>query len=256
MTERRSALYEGTVTHARLDGPRHSFAYPVFLLLIDLDELPALHRDLRLFGWNRRRVVGFRDRDHLDGSDRPLRAQVEAVLAAESVTGVARIELMTHARILGYVFNPVSFFWCYDENGVLLAAIADVHNTFGDRHAYVLPVTASERTVWTRKKLMHVSPFFAPDAGSYRFDLPAPGATAAVVVDLLHGGRTVMAGGMTLSRRPLTDRTLASALLRYPFMTLKVIAAIHFEALRLWRKGAPVHSTPPYDPEAAKRGPA
>ena len=148
------------------------------------------------------------------------------------------MELLTHCRILGYVFNPVSFFYCYDLEDRLALSVAEVNNTYGDRHCYVLPVEGAAFE-WRTKKLMHVSPFFEPDAGTYRWELPAPGERIEAGVDLTRDGRdrrSAPASRWRAVRSPTP--TLASALLRFPFVTLKVMAAIHFEALRLWLKGA------------------
>ena len=253
---RRSSLCEGWVSHRRRDQPEHGFRYRVFLTLLDLDEIPDLDRALRLFGHNRRRPASFRDDDHLAASGRGIRADLtDAVRNAGHEMPDGRVELLTHCRIFGYVFNPVSIFYCYDRDERLALAVAEVNNTYGDRHSYVLPV-ADPAFEWRTKKLMHVSPFLQPDAGTYRWELPPPAERVSLGIDLTRGGETVMAARLALTRRPLTDGALASALLRYPFMTLTVIGAIHFEALRLWRKGARFWSRPPYDPELASGGPA
>jgi DUF1365 family protein len=253
--ERRSALYRGEVVHRRLEGPKHGFRYPVYLHLLDLDELEDLDRDLRLFGHDRPRPVAFRDSDHLGDPRRPLRANVEAFLR-ESGSGLrpGRIEILTHCRVFGYVFNPVSFIYCYDEGDRLAAVVAEVNNTFGERHPYLLEVDGESR-VWVEKKVFHVSPFFPLD-GSYRWEVPEPGPALRIRVDLTRGGRPALAARMSLARLPLTDASLARALLRYPLMTGQVIGAIHWEALRLWWKRAPFWTKPPYDPEAARGGPA
>jgi len=253
---RRSSLCEGWVSHRRRDDPGHGFRYRVFLTLLDLHELPDLGRELSLFGHNHRRPVSFRDDDHLAASGRGVRADlVETVESAGHEMPDGRVELLTSCRILGYVFNPISVFYCYDPDDRLTLAVAEVNNTYGDRHSYVLPV-ASATFEWRTKKLMHVSPFLQPDAGTYRWELPPPGDGVSLGVDLTRDEETVLAARLSLARRPLTDRALAWALLRYPFMTVQVIGAIHFEALRLWRKGARFWERPPYDPEVARGGPA
>lgn len=253
---RRSALCEGFVSHSRAGATPHAFRYPVFLLLLDLDELDTLDAQLRLFGHERARPVSFRQRDHLAASGAGVRQDLAAVVRAEGLTLPAgRVELLTNARVFGYVFNPVSFFYCYDAAERLALVVAEVNNTFGDRHTYVLPVE-DDRFEWRRKKLMHVSPFQQPDAGSYSFHVPPPGERFCVSIDLTRGGETALASALALVRRPLGDRAIASALVRYPLMTVQVILAIHFQALRLWRKGAPYWPRPPYDPAAAQRGPA
>jgi DUF1365 family protein len=244
------------VSHRRRDRPHHGFRYRVFLTLLDLDEVSDLDRGLLLLGHNRPRPVSFRDEDHLAASGRGVRADLaETVRAAGHEMPEGRVELLTHCRILGYVFNPLSVFYCYDHDDRLTLAVAEVNNTYGDRHHYVLPV-ADATFAWRTKKLMHVSPFFQPDAGTYRWELPPPGERVSLGVDLTRDGETVLAARLSLDRRPLTDRALASALVRYPFLTAKVIGTIHFEALRLWWKGARFWSRPPYDPELARGGPA
>jgi DUF1365 family protein len=244
-----SSLCAGTLFHHRLDAPEHRFAYPLYMLLLDLDELPGLDRRLWLLGHNRPRALSFRDGDHLGGGATGVREKVEAFLRGQGIEPPGgRILLLTHPRVFGYVFNPVSFFYCYEPGGRLVARVAEVNNTFGDRHAY-----AGSGSVWSDKKVMHVSPFFSM-AGSYTWHLPEPDpARVEARVDLTREGRTLLEARLTLRPEPLTDRALARALLRFPFMSLKVVAAIHFEALRLWRKGAPLFPNPKYDPESARK---
>lgn len=264
-TSLRSALAEGSVSHRRLDEPGHAFRYRTFMLLLDLDELPALDRSLRLFAQDRRGVLAFHLQDHLHGEAGSSRAGLLARVRAEGLEMPrGRVEVLTHPRVFGHVFNPVSFWYCYDESDRLELVVAEVNNTFGDRHSYVLPI-AGARPIetrggpgyeWRHKKLMHVSPFMAPDAGTYRFEVARPAEKIEVGIDLTRGGEPSLRARLSLSSQPLTDGAIASALVRYPFATLKVVAAIHYEALRLWAKGAPFWSRPPYDPQAARRGPA
>jgi len=244
-----SSLCRGTLMHHRLEGPEHRFVYPLYMLLLDVDELPALSRRLRLLGHNHARPLAFRDRDHLGGGSRPLRDKVEDVLRREGIAPPGGpILLLTHPRVLGYVFNPVSFFYCYDRDGRRGATLAEVNSTFGDHHTY-----ASSEPAWSDKKLMHVSPFFSM-AGSYRWDLPEPGPAGVVArVDLTREGRPLLQARLALTPQALTDRALAGALLRYPLMTAQVTTAIHLEALRLWWKGARVFTRPAYDPDTARK---
>jgi uncharacterized protein len=244
-----SSLCVGSLTHRRLEAPEHRFVYPLYMLLVDLDELPDLDRRLRLLGHNRARPVGFRDADHLGASARPVRDKVEAFLRSQGIEPPGgRVLLLTHPRVFGHVFNPVSFFYCYEPGGALVARVAEVNNTFGDSHAY-----AGSTPAWSDKKVMHVSPFFSM-AGSYLWNLPEPGPDRVEArVDLTREGRTLLQARLTLRPEPLGDRAIARALVRYPLMTLKVVAAIHFEALRLWRMGARVFPNPTYDPVSARR---
>jgi len=210
----RSSLCEGFVTHRRVEGPRHAFRYRVLMTLLDLDEIPDLDRSLRLFGHDRPRPLSFRDRDHLGGSGRGVRAELEGLVRAEGLGMPAgRILLLTNCRVLGYVFNPVSFFYCHDAGDRLALVVAEV-------------------------------------------ELPPPGSRVEATIDLTRSGATRIATHLALEARPMSDRAILSALVRFPFQTLKVIAAIHWEALLLWGKGAPFFPRPPYDPAAAERGPA
>jgi DUF1365 family protein len=241
-----SRLCAGTLTHQRLDAPERRFTYAIFMLLLDLDELPVVSARLRLFGHERARLLSLRDGDHFDG--RPLRAAVESALRRNGIEPPGgRVTVLTLPRLLGYVFNPVSFYYCYDPLGRLAARLAEVNNTFGDRHVY----TGTD-AAWRDKKVMHVSPFFSM-AGSYAWDLPEPGEDRVEArVDLTRAGRPVLRARLSLSPRPLTDGAIAAALAACPLLTAKVTAAIHWQALRLWWRGATVHARPEYDPESAR----
>jgi DUF1365 family protein len=252
-----SALARGTVLHRRAAPPAHAFRYGVFMTLLDLDELPSLDRRLRLFGSERARPLSFRASDHLDGRGDPRAALARVVQSEGRELPGGQVRLLTNCRVLGYVFNPVSFWYCHDEAGRLALVVAEVNNTYGDRHCYTLPVErGAQGGEWRRKKLMHVSPFTRPDAGTYRFRLQAPTERAFVSIDLEQAGETVVKTRLSLALEPLTDAAIASAFVRHPLMTATVIGAIHVEALRLWWKGARFWSRPPYDPAAAAGGPA
>jgi len=230
--------------HRRLGAVSHGFRYGLVMYRLDLDELDALDRGLRWFGVERARPVGFYRGDHLPDA--------RACLRAHGVTGeVARIELVTNCRVFGYVFNPVSFFLCYDPNEVLVAVVCEVHNTFGEAHVYVVPA-ASGAAAWPEKKVFHVSPFFTLD-GTYQFRFTVSPQHFEARIDLHRDGTPCFVSRLSLDRRPLTDAGIAWALVRYPFVTAKVMAAIHWEALRLWWKGATYHEKPAYEPESARR---
>lgn len=258
----RSGLLVGRVSHSRLSPRRHAFAYELFMLRLDLAEVPVLESRLRLFGRRAWHVVRFEPSDHLGISragtpDERLAALVDAVGSALREGGVTtpigRIELVAHGRIGGYVFNPVSFFACYAaDTGRLAGVVADVHNTFGERHAYVLPADGASSLTHHEKKVFHVSPFFTLD-GTYRFALTLSDDVVDVAIDLVTDQRPVFVSRLVLTQRPLTDRTLAAALVRFPAMTARVVGAIHWQALRLWRKGLPYLPKPDYDPARARR---
>lgn len=260
-----SAIYTGWVSHHRVSGPAHGFRYPLYMLLLDLDELPALARERRLFGL-RRRPVTFAAGDYLGGGAAPLRDRLRAFV--ESCGGVwpgGPVRLLTHARVFGYVFNPVSFFYCHDPAGALALVVADVTNTFGERHAYLLDrrcaigdddaagdVQSRDAGRWRVKKVFHVSPFKSLE-GTYTFTLTPPDTAVDARIALTVGEETRFAARLALRRQPLSDAGLARVLAGYPLMTLQVITAIHWEALRLWWKGAHYRERPRYDPAAAER---
>lgn len=240
----RSALYVGRVTHHRPRPRVHDLSYSLFYALIDLDEAPALVRR-GLFGWNRPAALAYFDRDHGSGDGRPLRECLDAQVTGAGLPARRyRYELLCLPRVFGYVFNPISVVWCYD-GAALVAMIYEVNNTFGDRVHYVLPVTAPEAPVVRQRcdKTMHVSPFFDV-AGSYRFDLTRPGERFALSIRHEDDQGLLLHAGFTGRRLPWTTRHLGLALARFPLATVKVIAGIHWEALRLWAKGVPFHSRP------------
>lgn len=232
-----SAIYEGHVIHARLRPTPHKFHYRVFALLLDLDELPQLNK-LKLFGWNRPTVASFHDKDHGDGTD--LRGWVDGELAKAGIEAPGKKLVLCYPRLFGYVFNPLTVWFCHRADETLAAIVYEVHNTFGERHAYVLP--ASPGIVRHEcDKDFYVSPFLSMDC-RYRFAIQPPGENVTIAIREDEAGEPVLNASFSGSRRALTDRNLASALLRHPLMTVKIIGAIHYEALRLWLKRVPYHA--------------
>jgi uncharacterized protein len=235
-----SAISEGAVPHARVFPARHSFRYRVFSLLLDLDEIDALDRTSRLFARNRAALVSFHDRDHGDG--RPLREWAAAKLAQAGIEADGPIRLLCYPRLLGYVFNPLSVWFCHDKDGALAATIYEVHNTFGERHSYILRAETNDGELRQEcDKAFYVSPFLSPDC-RYSFCIQPPGESVLIAIRETEGDRPVLNAAFSGRRKPLIDKALAWALLRHPLMTLKVVAAIHYEAIRLWLKGVPAHA--------------
>jgi DUF1365 family protein len=234
-----SGLYEGVVSHCRHRPARHAFHYRVFALLLDLDELALLDERLALFGWNRRALFGFHDHDHGNGSE--LRLWLDGLLRDAGITADGPRRVLCYPRVMGYVFNPLSVWFCHASDDALKAIIYEVHNTYGERHAYVLPVAPSNGRVEQRvEKDFFVSPFLSMDC-AYSFRILPPDANVTIAIRESEAGETVLDASFAGARKPLSDGALLRAFLRYPLMTLKVVTAIHFEALRLMRKGVARH---------------
>ncbi len=253
----RSNLLEGKVRHHRAQPVAYALEHDVWYAAIDLAELPELDRRLRLFGRNRRAVATFRDADHLPIPGPDVDAAVRAHLRAEGEDPDGwRITLVTNLRVLGYVFNPASFFLCRDEAGVLRLVVAEVHNTFGERHLYTLhpdggPASARPFTTGMDKTFF-VSPFIGM-GGRYAVHVRDDRDGLRLAISLRQDGDVVISTSLVLRRRPLTDRSLLRMLVRHPLVTQKTIAMIHYHAVRLWFRGAPFfrHSQTVRAPRAA-----
>ena len=243
MRFRNSALYEGLVVHERVRTRRHRLSYRVFALLLDLDEMHNLDNRSLLFGYNRRAVVSFWNRDHGDGSGRDLRTWVRSkLLEADVQPDGGAIRVLCYPRILGYAFNPLTAYFCYGQDGAPSAIIYDVSNTFGERHAYVIPVKSSENSVIQQscKKVFYVSPF-VPLHCTYNFRVQPPGRSVTIAIRQEDAEGLLLTASFKGQRKPLTAASLAGTLARYPAMIFKVTAGIHWEALQLWLKRLPVY---------------
>jgi uncharacterized protein len=240
---RHSALYFGTVTHRRLRPRRHVLRYSVFWMLLDLDEVPDIAERLLPFSYNRFNILSFQDRDHGDGSTTPLRAQIERILAGAGVVDCRTVRLLTMPRILGYAFNPISIYFCHRPDGSVAALLYEVHNTFGERHTYLYLGGSVRHLTHNCAKTFHVSPFLSMDI-RYEFRTHIPDEKLSITIVGSDPNGTVIAAAMIGDRRPLELKQLLLAVGLYPLLTLKVIAAIHWNALMLWAKGVPVHTKP------------
>jgi uncharacterized protein len=234
----RSSLYVGSVMHHRMRPRDHKFCYRAFWLLIDLDELPELTTRLRLFSHNHQNLFGLYDVDQGDGGTTPLRVQVERHLGEAQVDiAGGSIKLLCMPRTLGYSFNPLSVYFCYRANASLAALVYEVHNTFGERHWYSIPADAASGTLHQHcRKRFYVSPFMDMDM-SYEFHVMGPAKRVGIAIRVSTTEGAVMHASLAGLRRELTDRALLRMFMTIPAITLKVSAAIHWEALRLWLKG-------------------
>ena len=253
-TEAPASLYFGDVMHARLKPVPHRFSYRVMSLLIDLDRLDEAGRQCQLFGVNRAALYSFHEADHgeRDGSSLRAYAQARANEHGVSLTG-GRVWLLCYPRLLGYTFNPLSVYFCTRADGGLALIIYEVRNTFGEIHSYVLPVGPGEITAagvrQEQDKLFYVSPFVEM-ATRYRFRISPPGEGVRLRILEVDAEGPLLAATFSGRRRALSTRALLRAFLTLPFLTLKIVGAIHWEALRLWLKG--VKLVPRPDSASAK----
>ena len=235
------ALVDGTVTHDRRQPVRHRFRYRVYQWLIDVDDPPRLPRWLRPF-------ATFRAADHLGEPDQTIRANVERFCALRGVdVSGGRILMLANARVLGHVFDPLSVFWCLDDNGDVRCVVAEVHNTYGERHAYLVDVDASGRA--STDKAFYVSPFFTVD-GRYDLRFMLGDELVATTIRLRQGEtsdtRPVFSAGFSGLPRPATSARLLSLLLRRPFMTQRVSLLIRLHGVWLWLRRLPVVQRVPH----------
>lgn len=237
-----AVLYFGDVMHARLKPMGHRFSYRVMSLLIDLDRLDDADRQSRLFGVNRPALYSFHESDHGDRDGSPLRGFAQRSAAAHGIDlRGGRVVLLCYPRLLGYTFNPLSAYFCHRADGELAMIIYEVRNTFGDIHCYVLPVRPDQvSTAGIRQqqdKLFYVSPFIEM-AMRYHFRVSPPGPNVRLRILETDAEGPVLAATFNGRRRQLTTAALLRSFVSLPLVTLKIVAAIHWEALRLWIKGA------------------
>ena len=246
--EAAASLYIGEVMHARLKPMGHRFSYRVMSLLIDLDRLDAADRQSALFGVNRAALYSFNEADHgaRDGSSLRLYAQRRATEHGVDLTD-GRVLLLCYPRLLGFTFNPLSVYFCHRAGGQLALVIYEVRNTFGDIHAYALPVQPGELSPaglrQEQEKLFYVSPFIEM-AMRYHFRVMPPAQRVKLRILQTDREGPLLAATFIGTRRGLTNATLLRAFFALPLVTLKIVAAIHWEALRLWLKGARLVNRP------------
>lgn len=243
----KSALYRGDVVHKRFRPRPHHLHYRVFWTLLDLDELDDLSANLPFFARNRFNLLSFYDKDHFSGTIPSLRGFIENELTTAGLRATHwQISVLTMPRLLGYVFNPLSVWFCRDDNGALKAIIYEVSNTFGQRHSYLIKVSNPDAPFIEQHcdKAFYVSPFLDMNM-RYDFTIKPPAEDVMVAIATHNAEGVMLTAALKGTRLPLTGATVLSSTLLFPLQTLKVILAIHWEALFIWLKGALFHSCPP-----------
>jgi DUF1365 family protein len=237
-----SGLYTGSVTHTRTRPKKHRLSYRVFWFLLDLDELEKLSARLKLFSLGGFNLFSFREADHASAQHIPLRQQIERTLAdADIDLDGGAIRLLCMPRVLGYVFNPISVYFCHRNTGELAAILYEVTNTFGQRHSYLIPVDPDEAIKrqsikQSARKVLYVSPFIDMNI-TYDFRVMEPAETVSLTVRGSDDEGLLISASMIGMRSEFSDRALLRAALTHPLLTLKVVGGIHWEALKLWLKG-------------------
>lgn len=241
----RSGIFVGTIRHRRTVGPEHRFVYPIWHLLLDLDEIGAVTSAIPFLSHNRFNLLSLNDRDHLGPEPGPIRDKLARWLAGRDVVlGDRPVQVLTGLRLLGHAFDPVRFYFCRDAaGGPVREVVAEVRSTFGEAYAYLLAADGGAVVRAEADKRFHVSPFLE-DRGRYRFRLTEPGARLTVHIDLLQDGVRVFDATLSSKRRELGAASLARTLLGWSGSGARTFARIHWQALRLWKKGAPVVPKP------------
>jgi uncharacterized protein len=227
-----AALYDAKVRHVRSGPGANDFTYGTYQWLVDLDDLPRLPRLLR-------RLAEFRSADHLGDPDLSLRENVDRYLRGQGVElRGGRILMLTNARVLGHVFNPLTAYWCHDDTGAVACVIAEVHNTYRGRHRYLLFPDGNDRA--TAEKGFYVSPFQPTDGGTYRMRLPEPGPRVALTIRLHFPDRPVFVAALHGARLPATVPNVLRMVLRHPLPTLTVSARIRWQGIKLYLRKQPI----------------
>ncbi len=247
MPEQACLLHACSVAHARQFPQQYRFRYRIFSILIDIDNLRDADQCTRLFRTNRFGVVAFHERDHgpLDGSS--LRRWIDDQLAEQGLSKPATVLLQCMPRVMGYVFNPISLWYCFAASGDVLAILVEVNNTFGEKHCYLLS-EGGKAMSWpvrqSAEKCFHVSPFIGMQA-RYQFRISDPRQKLSVVINEYQDDQLMLVATQTGQPQPLAFSSLARLLARLPLSTFKVMAAIHWQALRIWWRGGKFHKKPP-----------
>ncbi len=248
-----SAIYSGTVRHRRFQPARHEFSYSLFMAFLDIDRIPEVMARSRVSSYNRWNWASFFESDHFGDPSRPLRHRLRDDAASHGITlPEGPVFLLTHLRYLGYCFNPISLYFCYDTAGTLKNILCEVNSTFGEAKNYWLGAhnrlpcgggSGDNSLRFHAAKQMHVSPFMAMNLG-YEFVFTEPADHLVAHMNTLDQGVSFFDATLALTHQPWTSANLTAALAKQPWMTAKVMAAIHWQALRLWWKRVPVYTHP------------
>ena len=232
-----SCIYNGVVTHKRFKPVKHFLKYKTFSFFIDLDEIEKLDKDNIIFSFNKFNIFSFYNKDHGDRDGKSLKGWVIDNLRKFNINEkINKIKLLCYPRIFGYVFNPLSIFYCY-QDGELKVVFYEVKNTFNEQHTYIFKVKDSNVVTQKCKKKFYVSPFMNMDT-YYSFRLLNPNEKLSVSIKQTDKKDTILTAVQTGERKDFNLKQLVINFFRYPLMTIKIISAIHFEALLLWKKGA------------------
>ena len=232
-----SCIYNGEVTHTRFKPVRHFLKYKTFSLLIDLDEINLLDKSIGIFSYNKFNIFSFYDKDHGDRYGGNLKDWVISNLKKFQINeNITNIKILCYPRILGYVFNPLSIFYCYEKDK-LVAIFYEVKNTFNEQHTYIFKIKNNEEIIQKCRKKFYVSPFMDMET-FYNFKLINPNDKLSVFIKQTDADGTILTATQTGDKKEFSFKQLAINFFKYPLMTIKIIGSIHYEALLLWKKGA------------------
>jgi len=232
-----SIIYNGKVIHRRFKPKEHYFKYNVFSLLVDLDELEIIEKKIKIFSYNKFNIISFFDKDHGPRDDTSLK---EWVIKNLKDIGIDKeriqVKLLCYPRIFGYVFNPLSVFFIYDEHSKLISILYEVKNTFGEQHTYIFKTDDEKVITNDCTKKFHVSPFIEMEC-HYYFRVAKPSDKISVIIDQNDKDGKLLYASQDGKAKELNEKNLLFSYISHPLMTFKIIAAIHYEALKLWLKG-------------------